>query len=787
MTKELIPFQVETKRVLDLLAKQIYQSPLALLRENTQNAYDAVLIRAARDPQCVGRIDIVVAPEQLHVVDNGIGMTPKEVRDNYWRAGHSGKNTAEARAAGVVGTFGIGAMANFGIADELVVETESATTGERCRSRAVLDRLSLNEDCVELETLDSRQEPGTRVTALILPEHRIDVQEATRYITDFVQLLGIQVTVNGAVVSGGAVESLVPVPPASWRLDRQRCELGKRLVADVTLVVSSNADLWIDLRDIMWSRRSINGRASLRSGTAALRTFRTGFGLATVGVGSTYQFGGVVDARNLQPTAGREALTTDSMQFLQSLVSEIDHFASSQLAESPECDSSTPFMSWIAASRRYDLAGYLRATMQPGDKRVALREIRELSQARPVLVYSGGDQSIVRQHATDDRPVVVLARTNPRHSCEREYLNQFCSTEALSDSPMVSGIKARKDYSDAEMAFVYRLESILDADYFLKADVDLGKITHGLPVLTEETKGRVRVTIDPDGQTMALVLGVYENELSAFASMLKDFARNIVFPSVAPYVPSSSRQGAEAFLRTIKKPREVFEYEATDLGDLPQVWSDYGDGRISMEQAVQRSMEAVRTGVQVVDSGATASIQEVVPDVVQNEQILRTATTAPESTSLEAAPAISRTEISCKAKILTIGAVDAPLHGYRCFLAITEQARRERAEFFFQPHKTSVVWGGQRVLFVFLHHSERFGLYYDLQTHGTLATEGGGGPYATCSIVLKDNIYVPVPQPLVSRFVPNAGERKRFYVRHDILRVSDGDEWSGPGGGRGRD
>ena len=649
----------------------------------------------------------------------------------------------------------------------------------------MLDKLSLNEDCVELETLDTRRESGTRVTAIILPKHRINVDEATRYICDFVQLLAIPVTVNGAVVSGGVVASLVPVPAASWTLERRQCALGRRLIADTKVVISANAEMWIDLSDIMWSGRAIGGRITVRSGTAALRTFRTGFGLATVGVGSTYQFGGVVDARNLQPTAGREALTTDSMQFLQSLVSEIDHFASGQLAERPECDSSTPFMSWIAASRRYDLGGHLRATVQPGDKRVPLQEIRKLSEDAPVLVYSGGDQSIVRQHASDDRSVVVLARTNPRHNCERGYLDQFCTTEELSDSPVVSEVKARTDYSDAESAFVYRVELILDSDYFLKADVDLGQISHGLPVLTTKTSGRVRVTIDPGGQTMALVLGVYDNEFSAFGSMLKDFVRNIVFPSIAPYVPSSSRQGAEAFLRTIKKPREVFEYEDTDLGDLPQVWSDYRDGRISMEQAVQQSMEAVRTGVQVVDSGATASIQEVVPDVVQNEEILRTAA-AQESASLEAAPAISRTEISCGAKILTIGPADAALQSYRCFLAITEQAREERAEFFFQPHKTSVVWGGQRVLFVFLHHSERFGLYYDLQTQETLASEGGGGPYPTCSIVLKDNIYVPVPQQLVSRFVPKAGERKRFYVRHDILRVSDSDELGGAGGMRGR-
>lgn len=784
MTKELIPFQVETSKVLDLLAKHIYQSPLALLRENAQNAYDAVLIRTSRDPGCPARIDIVLAPERIRVEDNGVGMTPAEVRDNYWRAGHSGKNTEEARAAGVVGTFGIGAMANFGIAGELIVETESAATGERCRSHAVLGNLSLNEDCVELETLDTRQKPGTSVTAMILPEHRIHVEQATQYIAEFVRLLTIPVTVNGTGVSGGRVASLVPAPPASWTLKRHGCQLGKRLTADITLVISSNAEIWIDLTDIVWSGKAICGRVTLRSGTATLRTFRSGFGLATVGVGSTYQFGGVADVRILQPTAGREALTTDSMQFLQSLISEVDIFVSRQLANRPECDSSTPFMSWIVTSSRYDLAGNLRAMVQPGDKRVALHDIKKLSEENPVLVYSGGDQSIVKQHASEDRPVVVLARTNPRQSCEREYLNQFCTTENLSNSPMASDVKAPKDYSDAEAAFVYRVRAILDADYFLKADVVLGTISHGLPVLTKKENGRVRVTVDPSGQTMCLVLAVYDNEFSAFGSMLKDFVRNIIFPSIAPYVPSSSRQGAETFLRTITKPREVFEYEDTDLGDLPQVWSDYRDGRISMEQAVERSMVAVRTNVQVVDSGATARVGEVVPDVVQNDEIFRTGATTEESVSLDAVPAISRTEISCDAKILTIGSADAVLQGYRCFLAITEQAREERAEFFFQPHKTSVVWGGQRVLFVFLHHSERFGLYYDLQTHGTLATEGGGGPYPTCSIVLKDNIYVPVPQPIASRFVPIAGERKRFYVRHDILRVSDGDEWRGADGRR---
>ena len=774
MAKELIPFQVETRRVLDLLAKQIYQSPYALLRENTQNAYDAILIRARRDSSFSPRIDIDLTPEQIRVVDNGVGMTPDEVRNNYWRAGHSGKNTDEARAAGVVGTFGIGAMANFGIARELIVETESSMSDRRSRSRAALEELSLNEDCVELETTDAQLTPGTSVTANVLENQQFDVSQASGYITDFVQLLSIPVSVNGRVVSRQEVGSLVPKPSVSWKLEQPKCRHRRRLVADTTLLISPNAELWMDIRNIAWSGTRIGGRVTLRSGTATLRTFRSSFGLAAVGVGSVYQLGGIADLRNLQPTAGREALTTESMQFLQSFINEVDAFVSMRIAERPECDSSSSFMSWIVSNGRYDLCGYLRAMVQPGDKRVALKEVRKLSEDGTVLVYSGNDQSVVRQHASEERPVVVLARTNPRQNCEREYLSRYCSTDELSDSPIVSDAKARKDYSDAEMAFVYRVESILDSDYFLKAEVELGRITHGLPVLATKENGSVRVTIDPDGQTVSLVLGVYDSEFAAFGSVTKDFVRNVVFSSIAPYVPSSSRQGAEAFLRSIRKPREIFEYEETDLGELRQVWSDYRGGVISMEQAVEKSMEAVRTGVQVVDSRAMASMQEVVPDVVDNQEIFRTDTSMPDAFSMDAAPAISRTEISCGAKVLTIGSTDPALQGYRCFLAISDQAREDRTEFFFQPHKTSIVWGGQRVLFILLHHSERFGLYYDLQTQGTLAKDGGGGPYPTCSIILKDNVYLPIPEPIASRFVPAPGERKRFLVRHDILRVSEG-------------
>jgi len=136
-----------------------------------------------------------------------------------------------------------------------------------------------------------------------------------------------------------------------------------------------------------------------------------------------------------------------------------------------------------------------------------------------------------------------------------------------------------------------------------------------------------------------------------------------------------------------------------------------------------------------------------------------------------AAPPIMRTETSSGAKLLTIPDAEPALRGYRCFLAVSDKVREDHGDFFLQPHKTSIVWGGQKVLFIFIHHPDRFGLYYDLQTTEAVASATAGLQAATCTIVLKDRIYIPIPDAIRSAFVPQAGEKKRFEVRGDILRT----------------
>jgi len=768
MSKELIPFQIETDRVVQLLAKQIYQSPLALLRENAQNAFDAVRQRLQMDGSFAPFIDVRLTPHEIVVADNGIGMTPRDLQDHYWTAGRSSKNNEAARKAGVVGTFGIGAMANFGIATRLTVESESAISGERTICRAERSKLDLQKDCIEREQAPSTGKPGTRITADVGGGEPVNVRRAEAYIGEFVALVGIPVEVNGVLVSQKQPRDLVPTVPETWRTSDHDLQVSDRMQADVKLILSNNAELLVEVTSISWDGRPLSGVLLLRSGHPVLHTYRNGFGLAASAVSSFYQFGGTADLAILEPTAGREAITVEGVQLLQGMVSAIDGYVSQVLSTRDESDVSSSFMRWSVAHDRYDLCRRLRMTVVPGD-REALATLEQQTEKNQVLVYAGSDQGVIKMHASDTTPLFVLARTNPRRACEEGFLQRLPNVEMISDRPVVTNRRGYGRMDNAESAVAYKVSSVLDSDYFVDAKVEFGTISHGIPVFVEREQDRTGVVLNEKSQSISILLDIFATEYDAFGSMTKDFVRNVLFPRIADYVPSSTREGAEAVLRAIRKRPEAFEYADDDLGSLPSIWKDYDEGQISLEQAVERSQAAVRGSVQVVEGAMRA--EEVVPDVLENEQRFGEDTDA--TLDLDPWPGITRLEISTPHKMLVIDGEKRPLRGYRCFLALTDKARAEMGEFFLQPHRTSVVWGGQRTLFIFMHHSGEFGLYYDLQTREIVDAPAGGRGYPTCSIVLKDRIYIPIPSEISGSFVPGPGQRKRFEVRADILRTTE--------------
>ena len=260
-----IVFEVETTRVLQILAREIYDSPLALLRENLQNAYDAVRMRFASTGELAagGRIDIRLSNGEISISDNGIGMTEDVLRENFWKAGSSGKRSEDARRAGVVGSFGIGAMANFGVCTRLTVETRSESGVAVLRSVAERDSLKIAEKCISLEPIDSDRDIGTTVTAVLDNEHPISAEQVLQYLKPYVSFLQVPVYFNDTLISGNTIESQLPISGRSFVQLGVRVESDNLCGGSFDVRTDQNGQVLIYVNKISLGGNAIDGDISL--------------------------------------------------------------------------------------------------------------------------------------------------------------------------------------------------------------------------------------------------------------------------------------------------------------------------------------------------------------------------------------------------------------------------------------------------------------------------------------------------------------------------------------------
>lgn len=762
-TTESIPFHVDIQRIVQILANQIYQSPLALLRENCQNAYDAILQRLYADQAFTPEIRILVSRDAIVVSDNGIGMSADEVKNNYWRAGSSGKNNDAARAAGVVGTFGIGAMANFGIADSMKVVTEKVDGTERIESAAEKATLSATNNCITIVKSAALQSPGTVVSAMSATGFDLDVAQASEYVSSFVKHVPIAVYVNEQLVSQVPFDSDVPKPINPVFNVNHTGVIHGTLQGKIE-VSGSASEVWVRLSDVVYGGASLTGEAILRQNKVHIRGFRTKFALATSSTSSVFQFGGVADFNILEPTAGREALTTRSVQTLQQFVTAIETFVSLQLATTEYSNENQGFVAWAASNARIDLCRNLVVRIEPHSQKVTLAELQARPDLNAMQYYIGNDTSVVRQAASDDSPLVVLSRDGNRRNCELGYINKYCPIRQLDNRPKVTERVDEWSLTLAQRAMVFQISTILKNDYFVDANVFFGQVSQpNLPFLIDPVSTPIDIVLVDQGSSVSTILQLYSNNYPSFTSFIKDFVRSVIFPQIANRVPSSTRQGAESFLQIIQRPREQFSIDDSVTGDLSEIWIRVNEGLITPEEAALRSQEIVQRNIQVVSQ--SDSVRNVVPDVIDNQAQLESALS---DGQFPAMPAITRPKTDSDKILLTIAPEEPAINGFRTFLAVTESVLRDRGDFFLQPHFTQIVWGGQKVLYIFQHHSREFSLYYEVQAKEFVSDQPGGSSFATTTIAIRNQTYIPIPSEIASKFIPTSTP-KEFYARCDLL------------------
>ena len=763
-TRERFAFDVETSRILQILSSEIYDSPKAFLRENLQNAYDAVLMRstAKGTPLSERHIDVRVDGQVLIVRDDGIGMIEDVLKNNFWKAGSSGKNSELARRAGVIGTFGIGAMANFGVCRSLRVETCHIDSDTTLISSARRDDLRIGQDCIELERSAEDRDAGTTITAELDAAFTIDVGAIKGYLTPYVRFLPVPVFVNEELISQTSFEATLGDRAKGFVRQSLREVSKEELAGTLETLLNAQAHLLVRLKDITLNGQPLAGELFLVQDGGPTLGFRNLFGLAPLPLSSAYNLGGFVDLDVLHPTAGREALSRETIQLVSNLVAMVEAEASRDIADTSAADQNQSFQQYILSHSLTSLAHKVTVSVLPSHSDIALGALAAWEPQKPKHLYAGRDRTVLQRFASEQTNLVHVSQANPRRKLQLRYLETVLKIEQVPEKTIVDRIWGTA-LSFEEAMFVVRLRGVLLDDY-LMPDVDLAfaSISHGVAFHVERTSHGLEVSIARDMPAARMVVECYNTAQDVFEGFVKDFAREHLYSHIRDHVPSSTRQGRDALYKRLKENKELFRYEESEFGEVEALLAEYLSGKANFAQVLRASAGRASSQRQQVSKDQVGTVERQIPDIIGGAS-------PPLQSEFDPAPPILRLDIVTEMKVLTVAETHEKLNHFKMFLTLSARAVKIEGTFFKSPHTTKLIWGAHRIIYIFTDATGSLSLYYDIELKEPLkTTTTGGAMFPTTTIITKDRIYIPVPKTLEQAFYITGGA-KEFYIRFDTI------------------
>lgn len=768
--EEKTKFKIQLDRVLEVLCSQIYDSPLALLRENVQNAYDAILMRQYVDKSDVFKPQIIITIEANHlsISDNGIGMNSESLKKHFWTAGSSGKNNNEARAAGVVGTFGIGAMANFGVCSELKVVSRAYGEETTYTSSVKKTELSLDEDCIHtVDYLDQRDDYGTTVTAFLATGFHLSFQDAEKYLTPYVKYLPVPVLMNGVCISQFPI-TLNAVGDKSVIIQGAINEPSISFNYHLAFNTHSNVSPQIMIENIVLNNELQKGFLCLKASEPTLYGLRNYFGLAPLPVSSAFNFGGVVNMSSLTPTAGREAVSRFNINTVFVIVRKADEVVAKAIAANEVADQSRELIVYIKNNRLYSLADNIRITVCGSEERMKLGDVAPVINGKEVCYYEGRDKQIQSNHSDENHILLLPADDNIRRQVQITVLN-IKGVKPIPDAIDIKPINT-SELTIPELSIATKIKTVMADDYLMnEVSVRFAMLSHNLTSTVQIEEGKVAVYLSRKSPDISYLCEIYNNNYALFEPMIKDYVRTKLYTKFSQYVPSSTRDGAEALYNILQRKRELYTIEYSELGEMESVMKDYLDGKIPYRDVLKAASTIKNKQTQTLTTKQVGDISEVMSGGNSTGIVAPLKEASSVGVTLDALPPILRLDIDTNFKVLHTEDKQHSLSGYNTFLAVSDRMFREYYEFFLQPHTTRIIWSMHKIIYIFTHVSSNLTLYYDIDLIKKLDGDATGGRMIpTSTIITKDRIFIPVIPEMDDYFNIKDGQLK-FSVRFDSV------------------
>lgn len=737
---------IDFESVLRIISKQIYETPLAFIRENVQNAVDAVRIQAYRERIDTSderyRIDIDVGGKEVRVRDNGIGMTPAELASLFWTIGASGKRTHEAAAAGCVGTFGIGGFANFGVCDKLEVisKTEDATHGTLTRlSEADIRSAGASIPSVNVEPSDASAPRGTVVAGYLRSNANID--ELRQYLRDFVRFVPIAIYFNGDKVSLGKFsdlddkENLREVSTSQQEWHEGSLTVTGRLYEDRghTLVAS------ITGMSVDGDQVNLSGQVRFEGGT--LDVFKRGFKLCATSMPAIIGISGRLDCDRFIPTAGRDSLDSATTSLLGQIAQLLERVAVEMVLESPErIAQHTRIFRYVVKRGLIDKLDKVKVNLADGSENT-LGDIRRRATSGGVGVYFGTAQKQALNQIMQARGhiVVLLSADAYRRDAERRYLEQYCAAKAFDG--MIDIVEHYKDLSRFEKVFLGELELNISKSYEVRSlSLIPGKLTEDIPVFIRERGGTQGLDIFVD----------------------------VRHPEIAKLQELGYTQILYSLISTF-----CHEY----LGSSLKRWSPrfFGDGALNLDLLSKRRSELwvlLKDDIGVVHKGG------------QRQVVTRSDVHVVNVGSNQLAPSQPEPGKPSKPRILQIvddqGATG--LGGF--YIRLPDSAFSAYGDLLPECESRGVVWAGNKIEYV-ISDTVSAAFKYEIRLDEVVAATVNGSPRAEGAVQLERSLqemygglYFPIPATLERFLVPRGDVEIRLELYCDWFDIRTAKHWA---------
>ncbi|MBF0518322.1 MAG: ATP-binding protein [Nitrospirae bacterium] len=501
--------KVDLSGLVRIIGDKLYSTPYVFIRENVQNAIDALRLLPTDGRVLDGNsyVKVTVTKNIVEVEDTGIGMSEVDLSEYFWNICKTSKNNEKSQKCNVIGRFGVGAFANFKVCSEIEVHTWRKGFLP-LRTFVSKSNLEKNIHDYDLSKSNKIKKFGTHIIGKM--ESTLNINDLHKYLMEHVKYLNENVYFNGEKISTKKFQ-YINKEKAQLLYEKQIEVININLniayyEIDSKIVIEINSK---DISKVLYCSLNLKrGQVKIYLNNFLLTYDKNAYYTWSIGLS------GLLNSNILEPDVTREGLDEKSTDFLNKLLEKVNSITIDCLSDQNVLfDYNSDIISYIAQQPFKKIHKYLdnldikvfgkkdkiklRKLIDDNQKinKILISETESIPAHIKLMKDQGVATILLNELPLDIKPIVI------------KYLKENCSATMISDFEIKS-IKLDEASLTIEMkSFRSAFKEVLQNSYFVKDPiVVLCKSNQNIDVSVSNLSQDFCVNVNVESENVKLIL-----------------------------------------------------------------------------------------------------------------------------------------------------------------------------------------------------------------------------------------------------------------------------------------